>query len=169
MSEGVARSDGNTQATPGFWVRGGGWVAAQFPLIGLALVAARIGPALPGPVRRLARWVGIPLFGLGGLLFLLGAGQLGRNLTPFPMPKSDSTLIRDGVYGYVRHPIYGGGVLGVLGWALLNGRWAGLLAAMLVGIFFDIKATHEERWLTTRFPEYGAYRHQVHKLVPFIY
>jgi protein-S-isoprenylcysteine O-methyltransferase Ste14 len=85
------------------------------------------------------------------------------------MPKSDATLIRDGPYAYVRHPIYSGIALGVLGWALVNGRWAGLLTALTVGLFFDVKASREEHWLTARFPEYVEYRRQVRKLLPFVY
>lgn len=168
MADESARAD-HDQPPTGVWVRGGGWVAIQLPVVGLALLAARVGPSLPVVIRGLTRAIGAPTLGLGGLLFMLGVAQLGRNLTPFPMPKPDTILIRDGPYGYVRHPIYSGIALGVLGWALVNGRWAGLLAALGVGVFFDAKASREERWLTARFPEYVAYRHQVRKLVPFFY
>jgi protein-S-isoprenylcysteine O-methyltransferase Ste14 len=169
MPDNTAPSDQGRTLALGAWARGGGWVAVQFPLVGLALLLARVGPPLPGQFRGVAWVVGGPTLGLGGLLFGLGILQLGRNLTPFPMPKPDAMLVRDGLYGYVRHPIYSGGVLGVLGWALLNGRWAGLLAALMVGVFFDAKASREERWLTARFPEYAAYQRQVPKLVPFLY
>ena len=169
MPEPAARSDPSAQGTPGLWARGGGWVVAQLLLAGLALVAAWIGPRLPTPVRRVSRLVGAPVLGLGALTLLLGTAGLGRNLTPFPMPKSDATLVQDGAYGYVRHPIYSGIVLGVIGWALLGGRWAGLLAALAVGVFFDAKASREEGWLIARFPEYPAYRRRVRKLIPYVY
>jgi len=154
---------------PNIWQRGGVWVLVQFPLVALAVIGALIGPTLPGPVRGLARNLGPPIGLLGLLLFVGGGANLGRNLTPFPMPKHDASLVRTGVYALVRHPIYGGGVLMTLGWALVRGRWTGLLLALIVGAFFDAKATREERWLAKRFPEYPAYRRQVSKLVPLVY
>lgn len=153
----------------GFWAHGGIWDLIQLPLVGLALLAARIGPMLPGPTRTVARAVGLLALGLGGVLFVPGLRQLGDDLTPFPEPKSGARLVRDGAYGFVRHPIYSGVVLGVFGWALVHHRWAGLLAALVVGLFFDAKARREERRLMARFPEYAAYRRQVCRLVPFLY
>jgi protein-S-isoprenylcysteine O-methyltransferase Ste14 len=52
---------------------------------------------------------------------------------------------------------------------LLNGGWLGLLAAAGLAIFFDAKASVEERWLDQRFPQYRRYRRRVRKLIPFIY
>jgi protein-S-isoprenylcysteine O-methyltransferase Ste14 len=153
----------------GIWARGGAWVLAQFPLTALALFAARIGPTVPGVVLGPARWVGLGLFVSGGLLFLGGAVALGSRLTPFPKPNPETPLIRTGAYALARHPIYGGGVIAVLGWALLNGGWLGLLAAAGLAVFFDAKAGLEERWLTAQFPEYRRYRRRVRKLIPFVY
>ena len=151
------------------WTRGGSWVLAQFPLTALALVAARVGPTLPQAVAGPARWLGAGLFVTGGLLFLGGALEMGPKLTPFPKPNEDTDLFQTGAFGLARHPIYGGGVIAVFGWALLNGAWLGLLAAAGLALFFDAKARLEERWLAAKFPQYGAYRKRVRKLIPFIY
>jgi protein-S-isoprenylcysteine O-methyltransferase Ste14 len=153
----------------GIWARGGAWVLAQFPLTALALFAARIGPTIPTTVLGPARSLGLGLFLTGGLLFLAGALRLGSGLTPFPRPLQDANLVQNGPYGLARHPIYGGGVIAIVGWALLNGGWLGLLAAAGMAIFFDAKAGVEERWLVRRFPEYAAYRRRVRKLIPFLY
>ncbi|MGE3270224.1 MAG: isoprenylcysteine carboxylmethyltransferase family protein [Chloroflexota bacterium] len=151
------------------WTRGGAWVIAQFPLGGLAFLAAWIGPKLPEWTQGAARIIGAVLLAGGGLLFVAGVARLGRNLTPFPKPRADGELVQTGVYAVVRHPLYGGGVIAMLGWALLNGRWAGLVAAILLGIFFDAKATREEHWLAARYPAYPAYRKRVRKLIPLIW
>jgi protein-S-isoprenylcysteine O-methyltransferase Ste14 len=153
----------------GLWARGGAWVLAQFPLTALALFAARIGPTVPAVVLGPARWVGVGLFVSGGLLFLAGAAALGTRLTPFPKPNPATPLIRSGPYALARHPIYGGGVIAVIGWALLNGGWLGLAAAAGLAVFFDAKASLEERWLDEQFFEYRRYRRRVRKLIPFIY
>ena len=60
-------------------------------------------------------------------------------------------------------------MIAIVGWALLNGGWLGLVAAALVAIFFDAKASVEERWMLQQFPGYAAYRRRVCKLIPFIY
>ena len=151
------------------WSRGGAWVLAQFPLMALALYVARLGPTIPGAVLGPARWVGLGLFLTGGLLFLAGAIKLGAGLTPFPRPLENTHLVQNGPYRLARHPIYGGGVIAIFGWALLNGGWLGLLAAAGMALFFNAKAGVEERWMLRRFPEYAAYRQQVRKLIPFLY
>jgi protein-S-isoprenylcysteine O-methyltransferase Ste14 len=151
------------------WARGGVWVLTQFPLTALALFAARVGPTMPGAVLVPGRWIGLGLFLAGGLLFLAGVLRLGPRLTPFPKPGADAQLVQSGAYGLARHPIYGGGVIAILGWALLNGGWLGLLAAAGMAVFFNAKAGVEERWMSERFPEYASYRRRVRKLIPFIY
>lgn len=151
------------------WQRGAGWVLAQFPLGGLALLAALVGPELPAAVREQTRWPALALIGAGGALFVAGALSLGRSLTPFPKPRPDTRLNQGGAYRLVRHPIYAGGLIAVVGWALLQGRWLGLLATLALGVFFDAKARREERWLTAQFPEYPAYQRRVRRLIPFIY
>lgn len=167
--------DGNRvddrRSAPGddLWARGGAWVLAQFPLTALALFAARLGPTIPSAFLGPARWVGLGLFLTGALLFLAGIFKLGSGLTPFPKPLQRTDLVQSGPYGLARHPIYGGGVIAIVGWALLNGGWLGLLAAAAMACFFDAKAGVEERWMLTRFPEYAAYRRRVRKLIPFVY
>jgi protein-S-isoprenylcysteine O-methyltransferase Ste14 len=162
-------ADDDRPAPDDIWSRGGAWVLAQFPLTALALFLARVGPPLPQVMAGPARWLGLGLFVTGGLLFLAGALAMGSRLTPFPKPNEGTPLVQTGVFGLARHPIYGGGVIAVLGWALFNGVWLGLLAAAGLAIFFDAKARLEERWLAAKFPEYRYYRRRVRKLIPFIY
>ncbi len=162
-------ADGGQETADTVWSRGGTWVFAQFPLTLAALLAARFGPSLPAMVVVPFRWVGLGLCLIGGGLVVAGALSLGSNLTPFPKPRHDAQLVDTGAYGLARHPIYGGAVIGILGWALLNGGWLGLAAAALLSCFFDAKATREERWLSARYPTYHAYRQRVRKLIPFVY
>ena len=155
-----------------FGWKGEWWVLAQFILVPVALFAAvgiRVGPPWPTEVRVTA-WV------LGGLCFIaavvLGAGgilNLGRNLTPFPRPLDDGALVQSGVYSIVRHPIYGGVILGVFGWALLFTSIVGIVLAGVVLVFFDQKSRREEVWLMEKYRDYAAYRRRVRKLIPFIY
>ena len=43
------------------------------------------------------------------------------------------------------------------------------IGAIVLLLFFDIKARKEEAWLSHKFPEYDAYRSNVKKLIPWLY
>ena len=64
---------------------------------------------------------------------------------------------QDGIYGRVRHPIYGGVLLLLLAWALASSPWA-LIAVAAATAFFDAKRRREERWLEEQHTDYSAYR-----------
>jgi protein-S-isoprenylcysteine O-methyltransferase Ste14 len=114
---------------------------------------------------------------LGGSLFLLagallaacGTVNLGKNLTPLPLPKKNALLIITGAYRFVRHPIYSGVILIAVGWGLWLHSWLNIFYALLIFVFFDIKSRFEERLLEVKFPEYAAYRKRARKLIPWVY
>jgi protein-S-isoprenylcysteine O-methyltransferase Ste14 len=108
---------------------------------------------------------------IAGIGFVvLGSIGLGRdNLSPFPKPNDRGTLVEGGIFSVVRHPIYGGFSLAAFGWSLMWNSIAAFLAAILLLVFFDIKARREERWLQDKFAGYAAYKSRVKKLIPFIY
>ena len=95
---------------------------------------------------------------------------LAGNWSADPMIKENHELIERGPYAYVRHPIYSGMLLMMLGAAIFSGR-AGAFAILAI-IFFSLwyKARQEERLLTEHFPEeYPKYKARVKALIPFIF
>lgn len=151
-----------------FGERGEGWVIAQGVLFLAAAVVPKRG-SWPDGARRMGKVVGVPVVLAGAGLTAAGFRALGENLTPLPHPKEDGTLVQDGVYGVVRHPIYGGLILGTVGAGLLTGNTARTLLGLAMTLFFDAKARREEAWLVEKFPAYPAYRRTVKKLIPFVY
>jgi len=112
---------------------------------------------------------GAVLAGLGGALVAGGLLALGGQLTPFPAPLRDGALVERGAYHLVRHPIYGGIVLGAVGVSLADGNWPGLVLAGALGALFWAKSWVEEGMLATQFITYAAYRARVRRrLIPWV-
>jgi protein-S-isoprenylcysteine O-methyltransferase Ste14 len=157
------------------WWRGqrGEWYvviqAALFVLVIFGPTSLAGIPAWPKAALWPALLTGLALVLAGTLLAFFGVFSLGRNLTPLPHPKEDAKLVESGAYRLVRHPIYGGIILMVYGWALVSASWLTLAYATLVLIFLDVKSRREERWLNLKFPGYAQYSKRVRKLIPFIY
>ena len=114
-------------------------------------------------------WLGYGIFILGAVIALIAAVNLGKNLTPLPRPKENAELIQNGLYRFVRHPIYFGVIVLSIGWGLIQQSTLIWLYVIVIAIFFDIKSRKEERWLTERFSTYADYQGRVRKLIPWIY
>lgn len=93
---------------------------------------------------------------------------LGRNWGMPMTRKAEPELVTRGPYRLVRHPIYSGLLLAILGTALvINVFW--LIALPVLGAYFIFSATVEERLMTTAFPAaYPSYKAQTKMLVPFV-
>ena len=152
-----------------FGERGEWWVVAQGALFAAAVIAPRKGPAWSPGWRRAGRAIGLPLALAGAGLGAAGFRALGENLTPLPHPKDDATLVQEGVYSLVRHPIYSSMILSTLGAGLLTANRTRTLLGFVFFAFFDAKARREEAWLTEKFPAYPTYRRSAKKLIPWVY
>jgi protein-S-isoprenylcysteine O-methyltransferase Ste14 len=152
-----------------FAARGGWWVLVQVPVMLGAFVAPLVWGAGSFDGANAIQLAGAAVTALGILLAIAGLVSLGSALTPFPRPLANARLRQSGVYGRVRHPIYGGLVLASLGWSLSWLSLPGLLCAVVVFLFFDRKSAFEERLLRARFPEYAAYALRARKLLLWIY
>jgi protein-S-isoprenylcysteine O-methyltransferase Ste14 len=115
------------------------------------------------------QWAGFALTAGGGVVALLGLVTLGDALTPYPRPRDGAALKRHGIYRLIRHPIYGGLVLGSAGWALWWQSAWGLAYALAVFVFFDRKAAREEAWLRAHYSDYVDYQRRVKRFLPGIY
>jgi protein-S-isoprenylcysteine O-methyltransferase Ste14 len=112
--------------------------------------------------------IGAVVFASGLALAVWARLHLGRN---WGMPMSEKTepeLITSGPYRFVRHPIYSGLLLGLLGTALVI-NLIGLLIVAILGGYFYYCAFVEERNLTATFPSaYPSYRANTKMLIPFL-
>jgi protein-S-isoprenylcysteine O-methyltransferase Ste14 len=87
---------------------------------------------------------------------------LSRSASPVWPARS----VQTGAYGLVRHPIYGGLILGSAGWGLARASPGTLVLTGVLAGFFELKSRREEAWLGERFAEYAAYRARTPRLIP---
>lgn len=119
------------------------------------------------PVTPTQQWIGIALTYAGMVLAIWARIILGANWSARVTLKVGHELIRSGPYAYVRHPIYSGLLLAMIGTALVIGEWRGLLPILLVAVAHHLKARREEQLLTQEFgDQYLEYRRNTGGLVP---
>jgi protein-S-isoprenylcysteine O-methyltransferase Ste14 len=121
------------------------------------------------PLTESSFWIGVFLTA-GGLLFAVWARlHLGRNWSGSVTIKKGHELVMTGPYALVRHPIYTGLLLALLGSTVALGDWRGVLAlALAVGALWR-KLRTEERWMRQQFGDaYQVYSRHVAALIPFV-
>lgn len=136
-----------------------------------AQVAALAGLAWPGrrrwPVPRTVRQLGWLAAVGGAAVATVAAARLGPDLSPLPEPPDSGTLHTDGLYGYVRHPIYAGMLTAGLGVAAVRGRPEPVVALAFLTAVLNAKADYEEHLLRARFGRaYADYAARTPAFVP---
>jgi protein-S-isoprenylcysteine O-methyltransferase Ste14 len=140
-------------------------VLLQFGL--LAVLALLAWPAVEhGAVPRVA-WAAA-----AGALLLFGwtlrANRLG-NFNIHPRPRVGGTLVTNGPYAWIRHPMYTAFLLGAFALARTADAGAAWLAWWVLSLVLWFKSTLEERWMLTQHPGYAHYREQTKRFVPWVY
>lgn len=140
--------------------------------LGISLLATLHVPFVWLAMRFLPRfagwfWLGLILVATGLAFSVAARAWLGGNWSSMVTLKQDHELIRTGPYSWVRHPIYTGLLLALLGSAIALGEWRGLIALALVSVAFLRKIAIEERFLMQQFgADYERYCDNVPALVP---
>ena len=124
-------------------------------------------PILQNPL--VLRVVGTLVYSLGLAVAVIGRFQLGRNWANLEDYQviPDQQLVRDGIYRFIRHPIYTGDILLVLGLELALNSWLVLIVVPLV-ILVVRQTLAEEAILSRAFSGYEDYRQQTKMFIPFI-
>jgi protein-S-isoprenylcysteine O-methyltransferase Ste14 len=103
-----------------------------------------------------------------GLAFAVWARMyLGGNWSSAVTVKVGHELVRIGPYRWVRHPIYSGLILAMLGTAVENRQVRGVMALVLLFIGFTIKSRIEEHAMTRTFgADYDEYSRHTGGILP---
>jgi len=114
--------------------------------------------------------LGLPLQAAAFLLTGIGSAasaavlwRLGKSFSIMPEAR---TLVTQGPYNYIRHPLYAAEIITVFGMILQYQQpWALLMGGGVI-VFQVIRSLYEERVLTRAFPEYVAYRARTKRFIP---
>jgi protein-S-isoprenylcysteine O-methyltransferase Ste14 len=77
--------------------------------------------------------------------------SLGSNWSGMVTLKANHELVRTGLYRWIRHPIYTGILIGMVGSAMIRGSVRGGVGVALVLLAFYLKARREESFLREEF------------------
>jgi len=138
------------------------FVLIQGTILGLLLF---IHFELGWSVKRIF-WMGTTFESIGIIGILLAALSLQRSLTAMPIPKADGKMTRQGLYRYVRHPMYTSVLLLSFGIALNSGT---LYKYLLVGSLFVLlyfKSAYEESFLSEKYLDYSNYAKVTPRFLP---
>lgn len=140
-------------------------ITLRFFRLGHAAWFMRLHAINKSPVAGLA---GVVLCALGVGLAVLARVYLGRNWG-LPMSlKENPEFITAGPYAAIRHPIYAGILLAIVGSAIgVNILW--ILVLVPLGPYFLYSARREEEIMVAQFPgQYPEYMKRTKMLVPFV-
>lgn len=144
-------------------------VRVVFLLIILLLIRAKV---FKGQVVTSDPWLegfGLAIFLSGLVLAVWARLYLGRNWGTPMSEKVNPELVTSGPYKMVRHPIYSGLILALVGTAVAV-SWYWLIAVALLGVYFVYSAVVEERYMTKLFPDaYPTYKRSTKMLIPFVF
>lgn len=138
----------------------------------LGLVAQTVVPVEVFPMAgdaTILRVVGGCVYTLGLLVAILGRLQLGDNWSDIEQGGviENQRVKDDGVYGYIRHPIYVGDLLLLAGLELALNSWLILAVAALTPVVLK-QAIREEATLRRQLTGYDEYAARTKRFIPFV-
>jgi protein-S-isoprenylcysteine O-methyltransferase Ste14 len=152
------------------------WLLLAGATLGLFIIPALY--VVTGSPARLDRvfnpmlaWLGIAALAAALWLFWRSHADLGRNWSATLKLRESHSLVTDGVYREIRHPMYSSFLLLGLAQALLLPNWlAGLSGIVAAALLFALRVDREEKMMGEMFgAQYSAYMGRTKRLIPWLY
>ncbi|HEX3809217.1 MAG TPA: isoprenylcysteine carboxylmethyltransferase family protein [Rhizomicrobium sp.] len=127
------------------------------------------GPMRLWMVDLTEAWICVGLMIVGFAFAWWARIYLGKLWSGNITTKADHRVVDRGPYAIVRHPIYTGILIAVLGTMIAKGTVAGIAGAVIITLGLWIKARLEEKFLREQLgtAAYDDYRRRVPMLMPF--
>jgi protein-S-isoprenylcysteine O-methyltransferase Ste14 len=159
----------------------GGPASARITLVKLAKIGILAGvilqallpldllPIAPQGAPQLL-WTGLLLYTAGLGIAVSARLQLGSNWSDIEAARlqRDHAVVANGLYRYIRHPIYTGDLLLLAGLELALNSWL-VLGVALIAAVVSQKAAREEKDLVGGIPDYAAYCRRTKRFIPFVF
>ncbi len=144
-------------------------IAAVLVLLHMPVVASLFAHVRLTTANPVSSSIGVFLCAAGIAFAIWARRHLGRNWGMPMAIKEEAEFVTSGPYAYVRHPIYAGMLIAMLGSVLVEGvMW--LVPLVVFGVYFIYSAQSEERHMAQQFPEqYPAYAKHTKMFIPFIF
>jgi protein-S-isoprenylcysteine O-methyltransferase Ste14 len=140
-------------------------VLGQFILLGLLIFVPSSG-LNTGVFSYLLSVVSLTSLFLGIVILGFSALALGKSLTAHPMPSKNAVLVTDGLYRYVKHPIYSGLILAGFALMITGGFFPHAIFFVLLVLLLNYKASFEEKLLASTYAGYAEYSKKTGRFIP---
>jgi len=123
-------------------------------------------------------WSSVPLYGsfvgvvmmLAGFAITFAVLKANRYASGIIEVAEDQRVVTTGPYAVVRHPMYSGALIMLMGIPPTLGSWWGTLVNLPLAAAIIWRLLDEERFLTGQLAGYGDYKERVrYRLVPFFW
>ena len=143
-------------------------IQTTLPLLASSSLPTEVFPISKGNSTGLHAG-GVILFTIGLFTAILGRIQLGHSWSDIELPRAaqERPVVSHGLYSYIRHPIYSGDVLLLLGLELALNSWLVFGAILLMPMVF-FRAVKEEKLLAKELSGYDAYVQRTKRFIPFL-
>jgi len=123
------------------------------------------------PFQPALAWLGAVVLVLALVLFFHTHRRLGRFWSVTLEIRQDHGLVTDGIYRFVRHPMYSAYFLWALSQALLLPNWiAGPAGLVGFGTLFAFRVRREEHMMLQTFGDaYAAYAARTKRIIPGVF
>jgi len=111
-------------------------------------------------IGSVLEWVGI-------VGIFISAYSIRTSLTAMPLPKEHGQLATNGLYKFVRHPMYTSVLAFSIGSAISSGEIYKYLLVISLYVLFYYKSMYEEVYLGRKYAGYKEYSKSTPRFIPF--
>jgi len=112
-------------------------------------------------VTPISYFMGILIIIIAFIIMLVAIKDLGRNLSPFPRPITNSNLVTTGIYRFTRHPMYYSLIFISFGFFITKLSIYYLCLSITLALIIKLKIVLEEQYLNNKFKNYLLYKNDV--------
>jgi len=115
-------------------------------------------------------WIGTAVFAAALWLLWRSHADLGENFSPELKIRDEHSLVTQGVYRHIRHPMYASHILWAVAQALLLQNWMAGPAFLVMSLpLYIVRIPREEKMMEDEFgEEYRKYAERTGRVVPRI-